>query len=156
MECPFCGEDSVSVVETRPLPHENALRRRRQCASCSKRFTTYERIEAEELRVIKKDGRRERFDPEKVRKGILIAVEKRPVTTQQIDEAIDRIERELRCRDESEVQSTLIGELVMKELRAMDTVGYLRFASIYKDFAGLEEFVTEIKSIAPHITLKRK
>lgn len=149
MDCPFCGEETLSVVETRPLPGENALRRRRQCTSCGKRFTTYERIEVEELRVVKKDGRRERFDREKIRHGMLIALEKRPITADQIDEAIARVERKLRTCDSLEVASTEIGKLVMRELRKLDKVGYVRFASIYKDFAGLEEFVREIKSVSP-------
>lgn len=157
MNCPFCDAEDVSVVETRPLPAENALRRRRACSSCGKRFTTYERIEAEELRVIKKDGRRERYDREKVRKGLVIALEKRPVTLQQIDEAIERIERKLRTCESSEVQSTEIGNLVMRELRKLDKVAYVRFASIYKDFAGLEEFVREIKSVSPKaLTLPKR
>lgn len=149
MDCPFCGEETLSVVETRSLPGENALRRRRQCTSCGKRFTTYERIEVEELRVVKKDGRRERFDREKIKRGMLIALEKRPVTAEQVDEAIARVERKLRTCDSPEVASTEIGKLVMRELRKLDKVGYVRFASIYKDFAGLEEFVREIKSLSP-------
>ena len=157
MHCPFCAADTLSVIETRPLPAENALRRRRACNACGKRFTSYERIEAEELRVIKKDGRRERYEREKIRKGMFIALEKRPVAPEMVDEAIDRIERALRAFDAPEVKSTEIGTLVMRELRKLDKVAYVRFASIYKDFAGLEEFVREIKSVSPKaLTIKRK
>lgn len=156
MNCPFCDAETVSVVETRPLTAENGLRRRRACAACGKRFTTYERIEFEELRVIKKGGRRERYEREKVRKGLVIALEKRPVTAAQIDEALERIERKLRTCDSAEVTSTEIGKLVMRELRKLDKVAYVRFASIYKDFAGLEEFVKEIKSVSPKaLTIKK-
>lgn len=157
MHCPFCAGESLSVIETRALPAENALRRRRTCTDCGKRFTSYERIETEELRVIKKDGRRERYDRAKVRKGMLIALEKRPITPEMIDEAVERIERSLKTCESPEVKSTEIGRLVMRELRKLDKVAYVRFASIYKDFAGLEEFVREIKSVSPKaLTITRK
>ena len=157
MHCPFCAAENLSVIETRSLPAENALRRRRTCNACGKRFTSYERIEAEELRVIKKDGRRERYEREKVKNGMLIALEKRPVTPEMVDEAVDRVERAIRTCDSAEVKSTEIGKLVMRELRKLDKVAYVRFASIYKDFAGLEEFVREIKSVSPKaLTVKRK
>ena len=157
MHCPFCAAENLSVIETRPLPAENALRRRRVCNACGKRFTSYERIEAEELRVIKKDGRRERYERDKVKKGMLIALEKRPVTPEMVDEAVERVERAIRTCDTPEVKSTEIGKLVMRELRKLDKVAYVRFASIYKDFAGLEEFVREIKSVSPKaLTIKRK
>lgn len=157
MHCPFCAAENLSVIETRPLPAENALRRRRMCNACGKRFTSYERIEAEELRVIKKDGRKERYERDKVKKGMLIALEKRPVTPEMVDEAVERVERAIRTCDTPEVKSTEIGKLVMRELRKLDKVAYVRFASIYKDFAGLEEFVREIKSVSPKaLTIKRK
>jgi transcriptional repressor NrdR len=157
MRCPFCASENLSVIETRALPAENALRRRRACTDCAKRFTSYERIEAEELRVIKKDGARERYDREKVRKGMLIALYKRPVAPDLVEEAVDRVERSIRTCDAPEVKSTEIGKLVMRELRKLDKVAYVRFASIYKDFAGLEEFVREIKSVSPKaLTIKRR
>ena len=157
MQCPFCAAENLSVIETRALPAENALRRRRACNACGKRFTSYERIEAEELRVIKKDGRRVRYDRNKVKKGMLIALEKRPVTAEMVDEAVERIERSLKSCDGADVKSTEIGKLVMRELRKLDKVAYVRFASIYKDFAGLEEFVREIKSVSPKaLTIKRE
>jgi transcriptional repressor NrdR len=157
MNCPFCASENISVIETRALPAENALRRRRACIDCGKRFTSYERIEAEELRVIKKDGHRERYDREKVKKGMLIALYKRPVAPELVEESVDRVERAIRTCETSDVKSSEIGKLVMRELRKLDKVAYVRFASIYKDFAGLEEFVREIKSVSPKaLTIKRR
>ena len=149
MRCPFCDNEDTSVIETRIQSGENALRRRRQCEKCQKRFTTYERIELEEIRVIKKDGRKERFEPEKLRRGMLKALEKRNVDEQRINESISSILRKLRQSEMTEIPSSDIGILVMRELKSLDKVAYVRYASVYKDFAGIEEFVEEINKVLP-------
>lgn len=149
MKCPFCDNEATSVIETRLASNENALRRRRQCEACGKRFTTYERIELEELRVIKKSGSKERFDMEKVRRGMSRALEKRPVSDEQVASAIDSIVRKLRASEMTEIPSKEIGSLVMRELKKIDKVAYVRFASVYKDFEDIDEFVKEIKKVRP-------
>ena len=147
MNCPFCDNQDTSVIETRYSDAENALRRRRRCDACEKRFTTYERIELEEIRVIKKDGTRERFDTEKVLRGMAKALEKRPVTEDHIREAANSIARKVRQYDGTEIDAQIIGRYVMDELKRLDKVAYVRFASVYKDFAKIEEFVEEIKTL---------
>jgi transcriptional repressor NrdR len=149
MKCPFCDNESSSVMETRVQQQENALRRRRQCDKCMKRFTTYERIELEELRVIKKDGRKERFEPDKLKRGMIKALEKRNVPEEKVDSSISSIIRKLRQSEMTEILSSEIGALVMRELKSLDKVAYVRFASVYKDFAGIEEFVEEINRVLP-------
>lgn len=138
MQCPYCGHTDTEVVETRD--GETALRRRRECKKCQKRFTTYERVENVELVVIKKDNRREKFDREKLRRGIVKATEKRPVSADLIDTIVDEIEHELRSRDSIELSSKHIGNLVLKKLRKIDKVAYVRFASVYLDFESLADF----------------
>ena len=158
MRCPFCDNEDTSVIETRLASNENALRRRRQCEACSKRFTTYERMELEELRVIKKNGTKERFDIEKMKRGMNRALEKRPVEENQVQAAVDSIVRKLRASEMTEIPSKEIGNLVMRELRKTDKVAYVRFASVYKDFEDIDEFVKEIKKVSPKkakITLKQ-
>ena len=149
MKCPFCDNEDTSVIETRVQTAENALRRRRQCEKCQKRFTTYERIELEEIRVVKKDGRKERFQSDKLKRGMLKALEKRNVSEEKIDESINNILRKLRQSEMTEIPSTDIGLLVMRELKSLDKVAYVRYASVYKDFAGIEEFVEEINKVLP-------
>jgi len=146
MKCPFCGYGESTVLETRDT--ENGIRRRRQCLKCGKRFTTYERIEHSPLIVIKKNGTREQFDKEKLRRGIIKACEKRPISIEQINRMIDEIESELYSRGEQEVKSKKIGELVMKRLKRLDKVAYIRFASVYREFRDLEDFEKELKKLS--------
>ncbi|MCL4390209.1 MAG: transcriptional regulator NrdR [Patescibacteria group bacterium] len=145
MKCPYCGANETEVVETRD--GEAATRRRRQCQKCGKRFTTYERVENVELIVIKKDGRREKFDRDKLHKGIVRATEKRPVATELIESIVDEIEQELRGKDTTEVSSKTIGNLVLKKLKKIDKVAYIRFASVYLDFGDLADFEKIIEKL---------
>ena len=146
MQCPYCSHQETKVVDKRETDSLEVTRRRRECLKCEKRFTTYERVEID-LRVIKKDGRRESFDREKVKAGMLKACEKRPVSTESIDAAIDKIEAALRGRASAEIKSSVIGELVSKELQKLDKVAYIRFASVYKDFEDIESFAVEVKQL---------
>ncbi|MBN1792165.1 transcriptional repressor NrdR [Candidatus Woesearchaeota archaeon] len=139
MKCPFCANDDTQVMETRETA-EDVTRRRRECTRCKKRFTTYERQEQVHLRVIKQDGNRELFDRDKLKRGFLKACEKRPVTTNQIEELLDDIERKLRSKGKPEAKSSEIGALAMQKLRKLDAVAYIRFASVYKKFEDLEDF----------------
>jgi transcriptional repressor NrdR len=149
MKCPFCSHKDTQVVETRETG-EDITRRRRECLKCKKRFTTYEKLENINLRIIKKDGNREMFDREKVRKGFLRACEKRPITIEQIDKAVDEIEKSLRNKGLKEVKSSVIGDLVMKYLKKMDSVAYIRFASVYRAFQDIGEFEKEVKLLKIH------
>ncbi len=156
MKCPFCNSEDTSVIETRFLSNENSLRRRRECNNCERRFTTYERIEYEEIRVVKKNGNRERFDVEKIKKGLLKALEKRPVTEIQIEETLQKIVSKIRSLEQKEVSSEKIGRIVMQKLKSLDKIAYVRFASVYKDFASLEDYVEEIKKLDKKILLEKK
>lgn len=144
MRCPFCSNKETRVVETRET-EEGVTRRRRECLSCRKRFTTYENTENFNLRIIKKDGNREFFDKEKVRKGILKACEKRPVSNEEIDRVVDDIEKTLRNKSSLEVKSSVIGDLIMKYLKRLDSVAYIRFASVYRSFQDIGEFEKEVR-----------
>jgi len=146
MKCPFCGADDTKVTDSRDSDAFET-RRRRECEKCAKRFTTYERIERSPLIVIKKDGRRENFLSEKLKSGFLKACEKREVSVEKIDEAVREVENALRNEDKSEIPSRLVGELVIRKLKKLDKVAYIRFASIYKDFEDVTDFEKEIKSI---------
>ncbi len=146
MKCPFCGAEDTKVTDSRDSD-EAEIRRRRECEKCSKRFTTYERIEAHPLVVIKKDGRREEFSKEKLLGGIAKSCQKRDVSMETIEEAVRAIESSLRNEDKSEIPSEVIGELVANKLKKLDKVAYIRFASIYKDFEDVTDFEKEIKSI---------
>ena len=146
MKCPFCSADDTKVTDSRDSDVFET-RRRRECEKCAKRFTTYERIEQNPLTVIKKDGRREGFLPEKLKGGFLKATQKREVSVEKIDEAVREIENALRNEDKTEIPSALIGELVSRKLKKLDKVAYIRFASIYKDFEDVGDFEKEIKSI---------
>lgn len=145
MKCPFCGNTSFQVLESRGVEDDNAIRRRRECLKCKKRFTTYENIKETFLWVIKKDGRRELFDKEKVKKGILRAVEKRPVSMDLVNEIVDQIEREILKQEREEISSRKIGEAVMKRLKTIDRVAWLRFASVYLEFGDIKDFAKAIK-----------
>ncbi len=145
MKCTFCGYKETKVTNKRDS--EEGTRRRRECLKCKKRFTTYEKIEAVNLRVIKKDGSREMFDIDKVRKGILKACEKRPVSLEKIEIAVREIESKIAESNKKEISSNVIGELVMKSLKKLDKVAYIRFASIYRDFKDVEDFKKQLKEM---------
>jgi transcriptional repressor NrdR len=147
MKCPYCGGQDSDVVETRDCDDFTTTRRRRECRQCKKRFTTYERVENIELVVIKKDGRRESFDREKLRLGLIKACEKRPISRDLIESVICDIEQELRQRDSVEVSSKAIGNMMLKKLKKIDKVAYLRFASVYLDFDDLADFEQMIEKI---------
>ena len=146
MKCPYCSNQDSKVVDKRNTDSEISIRRRRECLKCNKRFTTYERIETD-LMVIKKDERREPYSGEKLKMGIQKSCEKRPVTQEQIDKMIDDIENVLREQTSSEIKSSFIGSLVMKHLKKLDKVAFVRFASVYKEFNELEDFVKTIKEV---------
>jgi transcriptional repressor NrdR len=146
MRCPYCASDELRVVDKRESDGKS-FRRRRECLKCGKRFTTYERIESADMIVVKKDGRRERFDRDKLKGGILKACEKRPVTNDQVEKILDEIETELRSGNRVEIHSRRVGRLVMKKLKRLDKVAYMRFASVYREFADLESFETELKKL---------
>ena len=147
MKCPYCGSDELKVLDKRNSD-EKAIWRRRECLKCGKRFTTYERVEAADIIVIKKDGmRRERFDRAKLKSGILRACEKRPITNEMIEKMVDEIEAELRGGESVEVPSKKIGELAMKKLKKIDKVAYIRFASVYREFEDIESFREELKKL---------
>ncbi|HOP74770.1 MAG TPA: transcriptional regulator NrdR [Bacillota bacterium] len=145
MLCPYCGRPDSKVIDSRASDENNAIRRRRECLECQRRFTTYERIEETPLIVIKKDDRRETFDRQKIRNGLLKACEKRPVSIITIERLIDTVERELRNRMEPEVRSTDIGELIMAELKKLDGVAYVRFASVHREFKDVETLMRELQ-----------
>ncbi len=144
MRCPYCLHAETAVLESRIAENGRALRRRRSCSKCGKRFTTYERVEGIDITVIKKDGEKERFDREKMQKGILKATWNRPVSLEQVEELMDEVERELRKRNSSEVKSFEIGKEVLTRLRKLDALSSLLFASVYRDFRTLEDFELEL------------
>ncbi len=146
MKCPFCGHADTQVVETRIAEEGDFIRRRRQCASCEKRFTTYERPDVNFPAVVKKDGRRIEFERGKLRGSMNLALRKRPVSTEQIDKAIERIEEKLLNLGVREIPSSRIGELVMRELKKLDKVAYVRFASVYRSFEDVKDFTALIKT----------
>lgn len=147
MKCPFCNKDKDKVIESRTISDGEAVRRRRECEECGERFTSYERVEPKVLFVIKKDGRREPYNRNNLLNGITKALEKRPVSTEKIDEIVLRIEKNISSHAEKEVETTKIGELVMDELEKTDAVAYVRFASVYREFKSVKEFVKEIKGM---------
>jgi transcriptional repressor NrdR len=147
MRCPFCSHEETQVVETRESDEGDAVRRRRRCLKCDKRFTTYERPELALPTVVKKDGSRVDYDQAKIRASMMLAVRKRSVSTEQIDAAISRIEEKLLNSAAREVNSTRLGELVMRELKRLDKVAYVRFASVYREFQDVDEFSKLIRDI---------
>lgn len=147
MRCPFCSHTQARVVDSRASKEGDSIRRRRECLKCGRRFTTYERIEEVAQMVIKKDGRRENFDRWKLKAGLLKAVEKRPVSLDQVDAMIDEIERKLFNSTDHEVTTEAIGEAVMSKLRQLDEVAYVRFASVYRNFKDFNEFMSELKGM---------
>ena len=145
MRCPYCNNNEAKVVDSRSSKDGDAIRRRRECITCGKRYTTYERIEEVAQMVIKKDGRRENFDRWKLKAGLLKAIEKRPVSLEQVETLIDEVERKLFGATEHEVATAAIGEAVMDRLKNLDEVAYVRFASVYRQFKDLNEFMSELK-----------
>ncbi len=147
MRCPFCGYHDSKVVDSRVAKDGDSIRRRRECINCNRRFTTYERIEEVAQMVIKKDGRREAFDRWKLKSGIMKAIEKRAVSLEQVDAVINSIERELFNTNEHEVTTKSLGEAVMNRLKGLDEVAYVRFASVYRQFKDINEFMSELKDM---------
>lgn len=147
MKCPYCGYSESKVVDSRPTEEETAIRRRRECEKCAKRFTTYEKIEEVPLIIVKKDSSREVYQRSKLINGFLKACEKRPVSLKQIEEVVDEIEKELYNSMDKEIDSKKIGELVMKRLKQLDDVAYVRFASVYRQFKDLNTFVEELNKL---------
>lgn len=147
MKCPFCDNINTKVIDSRPTEEGSAIRRRRECENCNKRFTTYEKIEEIILMIVKKDGSREIFDRNKVMNGIVKACEKRPVPVSEMEKVVDEIERGLNNLMEKEVKSTFIGELIMDKLKDLDEVAYVRFASVYRQFTDINTFVSEIETL---------
>ena len=145
MKCPFCASLETQVLESRTVDEGEQIRRRRKCTECEKRFTTYEKVKGSALWVIKKDGRREPFDREKIKRGILRSIEKRPVSIDLVDDIVDQVEREMLNKEKEEVSSSSIGRAVLKRLKKVDKVAWLRFASVYLEFEDLEDFGKVLK-----------
>ena len=146
MKCPFCGYDDSKVLDTRPTDEGNTIRRRRECLKCQKRFTTYEKIEQSPIMVIKKDGNRQAFDREKIIRGMIKSCEKRPVSAADIEEAVNNIEKKIENSMKKEIRSLEVGEMVMDELKDLDEVSYVRFASVYREFKDLQSFIDELEN----------
>ena len=147
MKCPFCKDPNTQVVDTRENDDGDTVRRRRRCAACDKRFTTYERVELQLPHLVKKNGSRSEYAREKLRASMMLALRKRPVPTESVEAAIDRIEEKLVTLGEREIASERVGELVMRELRKLDKIAYVRFASVYRNFEDVEEFSDAIREI---------
>ncbi len=153
MRCPFCAHDDSQVKDSRPTEDNTSIRRRRQCESCGARFTTFERVQLREVTVVKSDGKREAFDRGKLEQSVILACRKRGVEQERIDQLVSGIQRQAETAGESEVASSLIGELVMDGLRQLDSVAYIRFASVYRDFSearDFEEFASSVRDVGPH------
>lgn len=147
MQCPFCKSPDTAVIDSREAENGDSVRRRRVCESCDRRFTTYERIEGVDLKVIKKDGNKENFDRDKIKRGLIKATWKRPITPFQIELLVEEVEAKLRQRNVSEIKSWEIGNLVLNRLRKLDALSYLLFASVYRDFGDLRDFEEEIQKL---------
>jgi transcriptional repressor NrdR len=147
MKCPYCGSTDSEVVETRGSEEVDTIRRRRECINCKKRFTTYERIENVNLVVIKKDGKREQFDRDKLQRGIIRSCEKTGVSMEEIEKIVTEVERELRGADSVEIESKKIGQMIAMRLKKIDKVAYIRFASVFKRFVDIEDFQEEVKRL---------
>jgi transcriptional repressor NrdR len=153
MRCPFCAHDDSQVKDSRPTEDNTSIRRRRQCESCGARFTTFERVQLREVTVIKSDGKREAFDRGKLEQSVILACRKRGIEQERIDQLVSGIQRQAETAGEPEVASSLIGELVMEGLRQLDSVAYIRFASVYRDFSearDFEEFASSVRDVGPH------
>ena len=144
MKCPFCSSENTRVIDSRPADDNNSIRRRRLCDDCGKRFTTYEKVETIPLIVIKKDNAREQYDRSKIEAGVC---HKRPISVNQINQLVDEVETEIFNREEKEIPSTLIGEIVMDKIKNLDSVAYVRFASVYREFKDVNTFMSELKKM---------
>lgn len=147
MKCPFCGKENTRVIDSRPADEGTSIRRRRQCDECGKRYTTYEKVEAIPLVVIKKDNNRESYDRTKIEAGVFRSCHKRPISVDQINALVDEVETAIFNKEEKEIPSSVIGEIVMDKLRDLDPVAYVRFASVYREFKDVNTFMSEIKKI---------
>ncbi len=147
MKCPFCGNSDTRVIDSRPAEDNNSIRRRRACDECGKRFTTYEKVETIPLIIIKKDKNREAYDRAKLERGVLRACHKRPVAAAQISQLVDEVETEIFSREEKEIESKVIGELIMDRLKDIDAVAYVRFASVYREFKDVNTFMDELRTV---------
>lgn len=147
MKCPYCENIDTKVIDSRPTEEGHAIRRRRECDMCKKRFTTYEKVEEIPLMVVKKDGSRETFDRNKVLNGIIKACEKRPISMNDIEKIVDEIERGLSNMMEKEIESRMIGEIIMDQLKGLDEVAYVRFASVYRQFKDINTFISELEKL---------
>ncbi len=155
MKCPYCGDVANKVIDSRLTTNSLSIRRRRKCLKCSRRFTTYERIESVPFMVIKKDGRREPFQREKLLSGLIRSFEKRPVSTADIEDLVEETEREVKEKFYDEVSSEKIGAIIMRSLRKMDDIAYVRFASVYRQFTDVDDFLKEVKQFS-HTKRRRK
>jgi transcriptional repressor NrdR len=147
MKCPYCSHEETQVIDSRDTENLEATRRRRECSKCNKRFTTYERVEEADIVVVKKDGKRERYERQKLINGILKACEKRPIALEKIEKIVDDVESDLRKRDSVEVDSKTIGKIAMRKLKSLDKVAYVRFASVYLEFEDLARFEEELDKL---------
>ena len=147
MKCPYCGAEESKVIDSRPTEDSERIRRRRECLNCHMRFTTYEVVETVPLIVIKKDNNREQYDRSKIEAGVLRACHKRPISVNQINQLVDEVETEIFNREEKEIASSLIGELVMDKLKDLEAVAYVRFASVYREFKDVNTFMSELKKM---------
>ncbi|MBO7632594.1 MAG: transcriptional repressor NrdR [Lachnospiraceae bacterium] len=155
MKCPFCGDENTKVIDSRPSEETNAIRRRRQCEKCSKRFTTYEKVETIPLVVIKKGNVREAYDRSKIEAGVFRSCHKRPISVSQITQLVDEVENAIFNMEEKEIPSSKIGELVMDKLKNLDAVAYVRFASVYREFKDVSTFMDELKKLLDHEDKKK-
>ncbi|MBO4280349.1 MAG: transcriptional repressor NrdR [Lachnospiraceae bacterium] len=155
MKCPFCGDENTKVIDSRPSEETNAIRRRRQCEKCNKRFTTYEKVETIPLVVIKKGNVREAYDRSKIEAGVFRSCHKRPISVSQITQLVDEVENAIFNMEEKEIPSSKIGELVMDKLKSLDAVAYVRFASVYREFKDVSTFMDELKKLLDHEEKKK-
>ncbi len=147
MKCIYCSGEDSKVIDSRSVDENNSIRRRRECTSCGRRFTTYEMVESTPILVIKNDGSRQAFDPQKIKRGIIKSCEKRPVSMSQIDEIVSNIEREISNSLDQEVRSSVIGEMVMENLKKLDEISYVRFAAVYRRFKDITTFIDFLNSV---------
>ena len=150
MKCPFCNAADTRVIDSRPADDNASIRRRRQCETCGKRFTTYEKLETMPLMIVKKDNSREPYERSKIEAGIIRSCHKRPVSSEQISNLVDQIENALFAKEEREISSSVIGELVMEKLKDLDPVAYVRFASVYREFKDVDTFMQELTKLLEH------
>lgn len=147
MKCPFCSSENTRVIDSRPADDNSSIRRRRLCDACGKRFTTYEKVETIPLIIIKKDNNREQYDRSKIEAGVLRACHKRPISVNEVNQLVDEVETDIFNREEKEIPSTAIGEIVMDKIKNLDSVAYVRFASVYREFKDVNTFMSELKKM---------